>query len=383
MASFRGRARFRADHPQVRAALVDDPLPVRADPRRADGVLLVIGQPQRCGDPTPSPRGDGFTPSPAGGGGWGEGLIDTLMNDVGAPRPAAVLADVEERPPIGAPHRRAVLAVEGRERALGGSVDVREPDLVVARAAIAAAIPRTLSADEGDLPAGRGEVRFLPLEEGQLALAASFDGNREALDVRREGGGSRRGEDDVLPIRRPARHHVGGAVEGEPARLAADRGRDVHVVLPVPVRAERDLLAVGAIDGVDVVGLVHGHRPGDAADGLDGPEIAEIAERDLLAVRRDIGRPREADRLLAFGRDRSQETGDRSQEDESQGADRGHEGKTLVTGCNRRTRKVGRYSSLLRAPGGAKGMTAESARFNSSLLPTTSCRPVFQTGRPV
>ena len=58
------------------------------------------------------------------------------------------------------------------------------------------------------------------------------------------------------------------------------------------------LLAVGAEDGVDVVGLVHGDRPGDAADGLDDPDVAEVAEGDQLAVGRDVRRAGEADRLL-------------------------------------------------------------------------------------
>jgi hypothetical protein len=37
------------------------------------------------------------------------------------------------------------------------------------------------------------------------------------------------------------------------------------------------------------------------ADRLDGVDVAEVAEGDHLAVRRDIGRAREADRLLGAG----------------------------------------------------------------------------------
>ena len=121
------------------AALVDDPLAVAADAGAADGVLLVVGEPQRR----------------ALAVGLGR---EVLADDVRAAGPAAVLADVVELAGVGRPHRRAVLAVEVREALLLRAVGVADPDVVVARAAIAAAIPRARPAHEGDLIAGRGEV---------------------------------------------------------------------------------------------------------------------------------------------------------------------------------------------------------------------------------
>ena len=102
----------------------------------------------------------------------------------------------------------------------------------------------------------------------------------------------------MLAVGRPAGDDVVGGVEGQPARLAALDGDDEDVVAAVAVGAEGDASAVGAEDGVDVVGRVHGDGPGDAADGLDDPDVAEVAEGDELAVGRDVRRAGEADRVL-------------------------------------------------------------------------------------
>src|SRR5262249_26978243 len=75
-------------------------------------------------------------------------------------------------------------------------------------------------------------------------------------------------------------------------------GDDEDVVAAVAIGGEGNLLAVGAEHGGDVVRLVHGHGAGDAPDGLDGPDIAEVAEGDQLAVGRDVGLAGEADGLL-------------------------------------------------------------------------------------
>src|SRR5262249_36757390 len=64
------------------------------------------------------------------------------------------------------------------------------------------------------------------------------------------------------------------------------------------VRAEGDPSAIGAEDGINVVGFVHGHRPRYAADRLNRPDVAQITEGDQLAVRGNIRRASESNRLL-------------------------------------------------------------------------------------
>ena len=121
------------------------------------------------------------------------------------------------------------------------------------------------------------------------------------LRVVRKIGAARRGEEDGLAVRRPAVDDIVGRVECQPLRLAAHGGDDEDIIAAVPVGAEGDHPAVGAEDRVNIVGFVHGHRPGNAADGLDNPDIAEVAEGNLPAVGRDVRSPAEADGLLAVG----------------------------------------------------------------------------------
>jgi hypothetical protein len=47
------------------------------------------------------------------------------------------------------------------------------------------------------------------------------------------------------------------------------------------------------------VRFVHRDRTRDAADGFHGPDIAQVAERNLLAIWRNVGCSREADRFLS------------------------------------------------------------------------------------
>ena len=87
--------------------------------------------------------------------------------------------------------------------------------------------------------------------------------------------------------------------------------------------------AVGAEDGADVVGVVQGDGPGDAADGLDDPDVAEVAEGDEFAVGRDVRRAGQADRFLgsAAANEQGQSKG---RQDESEAA---HEGCSCRCGC--------------------------------------------------
>src|SRR5207237_4052904 len=75
-------------------------------------------------------------------------------------------------------------------------------------------------------------------------------------------------------------------------------GDDEDVVAAVAVGTEGEPFAVRAEDGVDIMGLVEGDGPRDAADGFDDPDVAEVAEGDELAVGRDIGGAGETDGLL-------------------------------------------------------------------------------------
>src|SRR5206468_4678 len=108
-------------------------------------------------------------------------------------------------------------------------------------------------------------------------------------------------EQDVLAVGRPAGRDVVGGVEGEAARLAALGGDDEDVVGAVPLGGEGEGAAVGAEARVEVVGEVLGDGSGDAADTRHGPDVAEVAEGDELAVGRDVGSAGHADRLLRPG----------------------------------------------------------------------------------
>src|SRR5262249_51813625 len=123
---------------------------------------------------------------------------------------------------------------------------------------------------------------------------------RDAVEfvARREVGAARRREQDRLTIGRPAIDDVGSGIERQAARLAALDRSNENVGAAVAVRREGQLPPIRARERIDVIRLVHGHGPGNAADRLNRPEAAEVAEGDKFTVRRDIGRPGAADWLL-------------------------------------------------------------------------------------
>src|SRR5262249_14565681 len=145
-----------------------DPFAIAADTGSANGVLLVVRGAQWIA----------FRPLVRG---------EVLADDVRASGFASLLRDVVQLASVRVPHRRAILAVECRELMLRSAVAVRYPNVVVPRAVVAAAIPRSRPADEGDGIAGRREVRFLPFEERELPDRAALDRNGEALQIRWEG----------------------------------------------------------------------------------------------------------------------------------------------------------------------------------------------------
>src|SRR5262249_55454293 len=91
---------------------------------------------------------------------------------------------------------------------------------------------------------------------------------------------------------------VVGRIEGQPSRSPAADGDDEDVVTAVPVGGEGKGTAVRAEDGVDVVGNVLRDGACHAANGLDGPDVAEVAEGDQLAVGRDVRSTGHPDRFL-------------------------------------------------------------------------------------
>ena len=232
------------------------------------------------------------------------GAVECLANDIG--RRAEAFADIVERLPVGRPHGRCVLAGEIGHPAAIAAVGVAEPDVVIRRAAIPLAVPRARAADVGDLIPLRREHPVPALGAGDALDAAARDRDRVQLRVVRKIGAARRGEEDGLAVGRPAVDDIVGRVECQPLRLAAHGGDDEDVVAAVPVGAEGDHAAVGAEDRIDVVGLMHGHGTSDAADGLDGPDIAEVAEGNQPAVGRDVRRAAEAYRFLSTNAGKAQ-----------------------------------------------------------------------------
>src|SRR5581483_6581258 len=122
------------------------------------------------------------------------GGIDRQADDVG--RRAVAFADVVDRLAVGAPHGRAVLAVEVGQLAVARAVGIADPDVIIGRAAIALAIPRAGAADIGDLVALGREDAFLALRRGDAPGHAAFLGNGVQLKARRKIRALGRGEQD-------------------------------------------------------------------------------------------------------------------------------------------------------------------------------------------
>src|SRR5262249_8953323 len=162
--------------PQVGAAFVDDPLAVGTEAGLADAVLLVKGLATFV-----RRHEDRLAP----------GAVYFLPNNVGG---AQDLPDIEERAARGGPQGRTILAVEGGELAVIGAVNVAEPDVVVGRTAVVAAIPRAGAAHVGDAVAARRIDAFAALSRGDATSASALDRDAVQLVLRREAGTARRGE---------------------------------------------------------------------------------------------------------------------------------------------------------------------------------------------
>ena len=209
---------------------------------------------------------------------------------------AALLAEVVEGLVAVGEDRAAVLAGEGRDLAVRAGLRVVDPDVARDGRRVVLA-PRVLAA-------------LLVVVEQELAVAAELHvlgGRREQLDRAAAGGGhlvelglragreqavrggvhARGAEDDGRVVAGEGVGVLGGGVERQPPRLAALGGHDEDVEVAVAVARERDLPAVVAPDGHEVVGLVRGQRDGRAAGGRHPVEVALVGEDDGLAVRRD------------------------------------------------------------------------------------------------
>src|SRR5262249_50434364 len=115
---------------------------------------------------------------------------------------------------------------------------------------------------------------FAALRRGYAARPSSLDGDAVQLILGREAGTARRGEQDVFAIGRPAGGIVVGGVGGQPARPAAADGNDKNVVTAMSVGGEGERAPIGAENGIDVMSDVLRDGPGDAANGLDRPDVA-------------------------------------------------------------------------------------------------------------
>jgi hypothetical protein len=106
----------------------------------------------------------------------------------------------------------------------------------------------------------------------------------EHRDRRERAIAARGAEDHLLPVTRPADDFVVAGMERQPLRRAAGRRHHEDVVIAVTVRRERDPLAVGGKPRVDLARDVIGHAVRVAPVLVGGPDVAEIAERDLSGV---------------------------------------------------------------------------------------------------
>ncbi len=176
----------------------------------------------------------------------------------------ALLAQVVEVVPVGVEHGIPVLAVELGQLAVLRRLEVVHPDIARDRRGVVLPPVALVALDVviNQLPA-RGVGRCVQRRRGQhLGDAAAGDG--DGVELRHDADRELRvgrpllavaGEQHRLVVGREAAGDLVGGVERQPRRLAAGRRHDEHVEVAVPVRRERDALAVVAPDGRELVGL--------------------------------------------------------------------------------------------------------------------------------
>ena len=121
----------------------------------------------------------------------------------------------------------------------------------------------------------------------------------------------------------------------------------------------------------DVVGLVHGDRPGHPADRLDDPDVSQVTESHLLTVGRDVRGPGEPDRLLGDGdRNEEYERGDGHERFEAN-----HERSSAVDTAG---------ISPPKWEGGVRWSSTQGSGFNRAMQKSTRLFPFYLTeGRVV
>ncbi len=183
-----------------------------------------------------------------------------------------------------------------------------QPDVGVIAALVTPVPPGAGRAVEvvGDPAAVRRDARQvfpLPVVPGEADRLAAGDAHLvQVADPR-----GARIIDDPLAVGREAAGEVVGAVEREPARLAALRRHQEQVIVTVPIGGEDDPAAVRAVARLNISRRVHRDPGGAAALGGNGPEIAEIGEAEGAAVRRDGRIAGALDRLRRPGAGQRQE----------------------------------------------------------------------------
>src|SRR5262249_31936516 len=145
----------------------------------------------------------------------GSGLaLRVLLDDIG--RRAEDLAHIIDGLAVGAPHGRSILAVKGRQTAIIRAVGcVADPDIIVGGATIPLAVPGTLPAHVGNLLAVGGEYALLALADPHALHPAARDGHRVQFKALREADASRRGEQHVLAVGRPAIDEIDFRIIGQ------------------------------------------------------------------------------------------------------------------------------------------------------------------------
>ncbi len=246
----------RIEQPQLRAALIDDALPVGL--RVACVEVVVIG----------------------------------VTRDVRTVRPARIeVADAfrigEEEHALADPHRAGHVAFEpGQAPELAGPLRV---DPQVSRRAAAVTLPargvRRIASDDARL--ARPERKMIDLPQRQRGRHSPCRIERERAIVAEERLPVGRDEDDV-PVARPATNDHVGSEPGEPPRGPALGGHHVDLRMLLVATDECDPASVRRQARRRRLGQSRGQAAGRTSGGGNTPEVVIADEDDRVVVERRI-----------------------------------------------------------------------------------------------
>ena len=213
---------------------------------------------------------------------------------------AGLLVEPEHRFPIGAEHRIAILAAPCRELAMFFARGVVNPDVPrgLRDGVLAPLVLPGVEARVEDETAIRTRLGVERRRGKDQPLATSCDGNgikldRGAAEDAAEGhfriAEPHRAKEHRLSIRRESVRRVRLRMRGESPDLPALRRHDEDVRIAMPVRAERDALAIGRPHRMIRHELRAGQRHRLAAASGHPPKLSAVNERDVLPVGRNGG----------------------------------------------------------------------------------------------